>query len=349
MTYSPGGSSAPARIHAVGFPRWKKPIVRQCFAGSKVDFLEKGVPVAEDACVAVWGNATAPPGLGPAGQVFRLEDGFLRSVGLGADIVRPLSWVVDPVGIYYDATRPSGLERILGGHPFDPSLLERAGALRERIIAERITKYNVDHLAWQRPSSATRVILVPGQVESDASIALGAPGISRNMELLRAVRESNPGAYVLYKPHPDVVARMRLPGADEGLATRWCDEIITNVEMGMLLSSVDEVHVLTSLAGFEALLRGKPVTCYGQPFYAGWGLTKDLLPPTRRTRRLGLDELLAGVLILYPIYLHPTANKIIQPEEALDLLIAWRARTGGRNPWWHEGYRAVVRKIAGVR
>src|SRR5690606_7910299 len=38
-----------------------------------------------------------------------LEDGFLRSVGLGESGATSLSVVVDDLGIYYDATRPSRL------------------------------------------------------------------------------------------------------------------------------------------------------------------------------------------------------------------------------------------------
>ena len=76
--------------------------------------------------------------------------------------------------------------------------------------------------------------------------------------------------------------------------------------MDALLSVVDEVHTLTSLTGFEALLRGVKVCAYGGPFYAGWGLTEDCATEraflARRTARLTLDELTAGVLLLYPSY-----------------------------------------------
>ncbi|SUV87835.1 capsular polysaccharide export protein [Bordetella pertussis] len=44
---------------------------------------------------------------------------------------------------------------------------------------------------------------------------------------------------------------------------------------------------------------------YGKPFYAGWGLTEDRAadwPRDRRTRRLSLDELVAGTLLRYPLY-----------------------------------------------
>jgi capsular polysaccharide export protein len=91
-----------------------------------------------------------------------------------------------------------------------------------------------------------------------------------------------------------------------------------------LLPVVDEVHLMTSLTGFEALLRGKKVTCYGQPFYAGWGLTTDIVPISRRTRVLCLDELVAGALIMYPRYASRVTQRTIPPEQALDELLAWR-------------------------
>jgi capsular polysaccharide export protein len=38
-----------------------------------------------------------------------------------------------------------------------------------------------------------------------------------------------------------------------------------------LINQVNEVWTMTSLLGFEALIRGKSVTCLGLPFYCGWG------------------------------------------------------------------------------
>ncbi|MDD2741856.1 MAG: beta-3-deoxy-D-manno-oct-2-ulosonic acid transferase [Rhodocyclaceae bacterium] len=281
--------------------------------------------------------------------IWRIEDGFLRSVGLGAELARPVSWVIDRRGIYYDAMVVSDLEYILSSASFDLALCARAAHLRGRIVAARLTKYNVGGLKWQRPVGVQRVILVPGQVESDASLAFGAPGERTNMGLLRRVREANPKAYVIYKPHPDVLARLRKEGADEQFAASWCDEVVTEVSLGDLLAEVDEVHVLTSLSGFEALLRGKPVTCYGQPFYSGWGLTIDILPHPRRQRKLSLDALVAGALIEYPLYLSRDGQCLISPEEALDSLLAWRERKGSKSPWWQGIYRFFLRLFIGVR
>ncbi|MGB9609342.1 MAG: beta-3-deoxy-D-manno-oct-2-ulosonic acid transferase [Bryobacteraceae bacterium] len=335
-------------IHALGFSRWKREAVRLCFAGQRVVFVERAGQVPERAWLAVWGMHT-PHGLPDGVRLLRLEDGFLRSVGLGADLIRPLSLVVDSRGMYFDATQASDLEVLLETGEFDEALLARARALRERIVQAGLTKYNVGSAVWQPPVTGQLCILVPGQVETDASIAFGAPGIRRNLDLLRAVREANPDAYVVYKPHPDVVAGLRAQGAGEDDAARWCDEVVVDAPMDALLSAVDEVHVLTSLAGFEALLRGKRVTCYGQPFYAGWGLTHDVVPLARRTRRLTLDELVAGCLILYPRYLNYERGMQIPAEDVLDRLQLWRTRSGRRTPWWRHLTRMVLRRVVGVR
>lgn len=335
----------PATVYALGFSIYKKPIVRSFFQGSTVRFMRKAAAVPQGATLAVWGRSE--PAANRAANIIRLEDGFIRSVGLGADLVRPLSWVMDGRGIYYDVTRPSDLEHLLQTATFDAALLGRAQALRERLVAQRLTKYNVGAASQQRSphqeeGTKRRVILVPGQVESDASLLYGAPGMRRNLDLLRAVRAANPQAHLIYKPHPDVVAGLRRKGRCEEDAARWCDEVVADVSMGELLLQVDEVHTLTSLTGFEALLRGKRVVCYGQPFYAGWGLTEDVLPVARRTRRLSLDELVAGALILYPVYVSRKTGNATTPERALDELLAWRAQCATGLPWWRKGLRRIL-------
>ncbi|MEX5433779.1 hypothetical protein WCD93_31650, partial [Klebsiella michiganensis] len=99
------------------------------------------------------------------------------------------------------------------------------------------------------------------------------------------------------------------------------------------------VHVLTSQSGFEALLRGVPVTTYGQPFYAGWGLTEDRdLDPqvqARRSRRLTLDELVAGTLLLYPTYVSRITNRFTTAEQTLYELQQWHAlpQPGAPSRW----------------
>lgn len=336
--------SLSSQVFAYGFSFRKRSIVRR-FVGDAVTvhFIRNTQHLLAGDTLLLWGSRALPQGTKQGINVVRMEDGFLRSVGLGAELVHPLSWVIDHRGIYYDATRPSDLEHLLQNTEFSSELLQRAAVLRSRIVASELTKYNVGTHVWQRPALAQQVILVPGQVENDASIRFGAPGIASNLVLLKTVRAAYPEAYIVYKPHPDVVAGLRRKGKKESEAQRWCNEIVTDVSMGQLLSVVDEVHVLTSLAGFEALLRGKKVVCYGQPFYAGWGLTQDKLRFVRRTRHLSLDALVAGALILYPTYIsREPGMQSSTAERALDELLSWRVGVKEKIPWWRKIMRSVL-------
>ena len=237
--------------------------------------------------------------------LLRMEDGFLRSVGLGANLEPPSSLVLDSRGVYYDPSQASDLEHIFNTTEFDETLLRQAAELRRLITSSRLSKYNVG--AAEVPIRALEAggrprVLVPGQVENDASVLRGGGAVRTNLQLLEAVRAARPDAFIVYKPHPDVEAGLRpgvIPAED---LERLADQVAVNASIAHLLDQVDEVHTLTSLAGFEALLKGLQVYTYGLPFYAGWGLTFDREHCARRTRRLGLDELVAGALILYPRY-----------------------------------------------
>ncbi|QNM83811.1 beta-3-deoxy-D-manno-oct-2-ulosonic acid transferase [Sphingomonas sabuli] len=305
---------------AVGFARWKRPTVAPLlWSGQPVRFARLADDLGSDGRVAVWKSRTPKAALArleAAGTTFlEVEDGFIRSAGLGADCVPPLSIVVDETGIYFDPRQTSDLERILQAGEFDDAILERARRLREVIVASGISKYATAAQPAQRRRGPKRQILVPGQVEDDRSVLSGGGNVRTNLELLRRVRERAPDAHILYKPHPDVEAGHRKGAISDEVVLTLADEVVRDLAVSGLLAAVDEVHVNTSLAGFEALLREKPVTTYGVPFFAGWGLTTDLgQVPERRTAKLTLDELVAGALLLYPRYLDPTTGLPCPPE-----------------------------------
>ena len=340
----------PAPVYAPGFSRWKHAAVRTAFAGRELRFVRPEAPIPAGATVAVWGQP--PPALAARAdlRIHRLEDGFLRSVGLGAELIRPLSWVVDRRGIYYDATTPSDLEVLLETAPFTAAERARAAHFRARVVASGLTKYNLGGSRWTRPATASRVVLAVGQVESDASLRFGAPGLHTNAALVGAVRAEAPDAFLIYKPHPDVIGGLRAAGVGEATIAQQVDAVLPHADLHQLLAEVDEVHVITSLAGFEALLREVRVICHGLPFYAGWGLTEDRCAAPRRSRRLTLDDLVAGALLRYPRYFSRDNRQSVSPEEALDSLLAWRADEARRGPsWWRPLRRAVVKRVVGVR
>jgi len=266
-----------------------------------------------------------------------MEDGFLRSRGLGSDFNAALSAVIDPEGIHFDGSRPSALEQALEAGQTPAEDIARARALRQVLVERGLSKYNLGGATpppdW--PTDGPRVLIV-GQVENDRSILLGCEDIHTNAGLVRAVRERLPDAFLIYRDHPDTVAGNRPGRLDEDTA-RLVDARAEGLDITACLDACDTLATMTSLTGFEALLRGKRVMTWGRPFYAGWGLTEDALAFPRRTRRVDLDTLIAEALIRYPLYVTPDgypseaedlARQLADPEPPAD-----SGRTGGLRRW----------------
>jgi capsular polysaccharide export protein len=305
---------------AVGFALWKRQTVAPLLwdGGAAVPFAGNRDDAKRGDRIAVWKSRTGAHTLAllerSSAELIEVEDGFIRSVGLGADCVPPLSIVVDRGGIYFDPSGASDLEQLLEKGEFPADLLDRARQLRKLVVELGISKYGVGQTRLERRQTGKRHLLVVGQVEDDRAVADGG-GPSTNLELLKRVRDANPGGHLIYKPHPDVEAGHRTGAVPREICLALADELAPEAPISSVIELVDEVHVNTSLAGFEALIRGKPVTAYGVPFYAGWGLTRDLGPvPGRRTRRRNLDELVAAALLLYPRYLDPVTRLPCPPE-----------------------------------
>lgn len=315
------------RIFCFGFHLYKRRYVRDFLRcpGNEVVFARSArqavrMGIDSDSHILAWGHREGADVRALSERLgtpmWRMEDGFLRSVGLGSDLVAPASLVVDRAGMYYDPRTASDLERILQQAAFTSEDLQRARALRTKIVRQGISKYNLGNAHDARLSvpSDRPVVVVPGQVEDDASIRFGCVDVTTNLGLLRRVRELRPDAFIVFKPHPDVISRNRRGRVSEAAALRHCDLVVVDASLAACLASAHEVHTLTSLAGFEALLRGVQVHVYGRPFYAGWGLTHDQHPVERRTRRLQLDELVAGTLLHYPRYLSEVTGHFTTPE-----------------------------------
>lgn len=317
-----------ARIGAALASETGPPAFRRTAAGAVAQARARG------GAIAVWATreprrlraAAAAAGV----AVLRVEDGFLRSAGLGAGFLPGGSIALDARGVAFDPATPSDLEAMLEAAAFSPAMLARAERLRAALVGRGVTKYNLAGTAAPPTVSPGRLrLLVPGQVEDDASVRLGAmAGPRRNIDLLRAARAAEPGAFILYRPHPDVAAGYRAGHVPPVEALVFADAVQADAAMPALLDWCDTVHTITSLTGFEALLRGKRVICHGMPFYAGWGLTEDRQALPRRTRRLSLDALVAGALIAYPRCVDPVTELPCPPEVLVDRLtqpLVWQA------------------------
>ncbi|EFP1606492.1 capsular polysaccharide biosynthesis protein, partial [Campylobacter jejuni] len=255
-------------------------------------------------------------------KVSLVEDGFIRSISLGSDLTRPFSLIVDDKGLYIDPNKASKLEELLQNEIFDENMLNRAKNIIKILLENRFSKYNgLKHENLKiNAKIGQKIILIPAQVEDDASMILGGFGLS-TLDLLKEVRSKNQDAYIIFKPHPDVLSGNRVGLKDETRILEFCDEIVKDCSIDSAIKIADEIHTITSTSGFDALLRAKKVFTYGMPFYAGWGLTKDKHRCERRTRKLSLEELVAGALITYPRYINPKTKTLCEIEVCLDIML----------------------------
>lgn len=330
-----------ASAFVFGFSPWKEHLAtwlpeRRVYRAErslgKVEFYLRWAPRmlwSLDSRVYVWGYKQ-PDFLEQFCQKYgiplvRVEDGFLRSVALGSTNAPPLSLCFDAPVLYYDATAVSRLERLLETYPFDadPKLLARARAGMERLLQTRLSKYNsataVDIAGIYGPKRTKRV-LVLGQVEGDMSIHKGCVNPIAPHELVRVAANENPGAQIIYKPHPETLHGARATGAIPQDVRDAALVLEQNIALADAFETIDHVYTITSLSGFEALLRGIKVTCLGLPFYAGWGPTEDRQPCPRRTAKRDVVEIFAAAYLLYPKYYDPRLRKKITFEEAVSLL-----------------------------
>jgi len=278
--------------------------------------------------------------------LYRIEDGFLRSLGLGSDFNAPASLVVDQRGLYLDPARPSDLEVLLNEYDCTPADISRALKLKKLILSARLSKYNVGAESnLVLPANNSSHVLVIGQVEDDESVRRGCDKVRNNTELLTAVRAANPNAWIRYKPHPDVVAGNRKGKVDAQVLRENADAVDAEASIVDCIDACDELHTMTSLSGFEALMRGKRVVTYGAPFYAGWGLSEDHQPIARRKRRRTLDELVYLSLIMYPRYVDIQTGEFTTPEDLVNTIISHRAMNKSKSSGWSARQASKVANI----
>ena len=310
---------------AYGFSSWKKKFISSFLGFPKLNLkFNRYLKPKRTANILAWGkNAKKLKDLNYQ-NVVTVEDGFIRSVGLGAELVRPCSLVFDDIGIYYDATQPSRLEHLLQTHNVTDKQKLRAQNLIRLLIDLNISKYNVGNLQQINRPEHQHVLLVVGQVEDDMSIQLGGIDIKTNLALLQKVREKNPDSYIIYKPHPDVLAGLRKGKIQSEVLLKYADHIELNASILQCFEICNEVHTITSLSGFEALLRGISVHCYGLPFYAGWGLTHDLHQCKRRIRKVDLESLVYIALVEYASYNLVNTQQLklpqVRPEDVIQFI-----------------------------
>ncbi|MEP4558968.1 hypothetical protein [Cobetia amphilecti] len=315
-------------VVAVGCNDWKLGFVSDYLPGFRVAFLPRkkvgldavriliGLKVKPEV-VMIWGYTEKyflNRYLKNVGcQVWRIEDGFVRSSELGAKHSTPYSLVIDRSGFYYNCYGPSDIENILKSTDFSnidelDSRAEYAMGLMKRL---EISKYNPPILQREQSVRLKKRILVIGQVDGDASIKHGNPDGWNSEELIKLAYYENPGAEIIYRPHPEVYRGFQKSAFKKKRIEKLAIVSSPDVDVISCIKNSDHVYTITSLTGLEALIRGKVVTVVGAPFYSGWGLTDDRVDIPRRGRKLTLNQLFYAAYVIYPKYLGSLSNSYI--------------------------------------
>lgn len=240
-----------------------------------------------------------------------LEDGFLRSIQPGK--ASPgFSLVVDYEGIYYDSTRPSTLENLLNS---DGQLLAGIEDAVERakhlILAHHLSKYNhAPRLtATDLREHDSQRVLVVDQTAGDSSVEMGGANAHTFRRMLAAALAENPQATIYVKTHPEVSSNTKRGYLTDVVDDRRTVVLRHPINPMSLVAEMDRVYTVTSTMGFEALLAGRQVTCFGIPWYAGWGVTDDRQSCGRRRRSRSINELFAAAYFHYTTYINPRDHK----------------------------------------
>ncbi|GAA6135084.1 capsular polysaccharide biosynthesis protein [Oceaniserpentilla sp. 4NH20-0058] len=305
-------------LSAPNFSLWKRSFIPEFIAQSanKITFLKR--KRAEQ--TLIWGMKQPE-----VVDCWRIEDGFIRSVGLGADLRRPSSLVVDKQGIYYNGKQASDLEGLLDSYQLNEYEQVRAEKLISQLKHSDITKYNVesaDDVEQIKLSAGDRaIVLVTGQFQQDLSMEFGAIDIKDNLSLLKQVRCDYPDAYIIYKEHPDVYSGVRPGRLSDAEVKQFADLYLSSTSLLSLFAITDRLCTICSLAGFEALIRGVSVSTYGLPFYGGWGLTQDNYSYPRRNKKVSVNELVYITLVLYSRYVNWETRSITAVESTISQIV----------------------------
>lgn len=261
-----------------------------------------------------------------------VEAGFLRSVLLDNSCSiydQAVCFFVDDLGFHFDPTSPTRLECLLNDPHCNPTPveLERARALRARIVNTRLTKYNDQPMMVPVGPKRSQRVLVVEQARNDWAVLKSGGNRQSFTSILRAAIDENPHSEIIVKMHPDSLdgkrGGLRRSYFGRLLGSRRVTVVREKVNPFALLESIDTVYVFSSMLGFEAALLGKEVHVFGKPCYAGWGFTRDrhLLP--RRVRQRSLDEFVYFTYVAYQHY-KDLAGQWCSPEDGVEIILALR-------------------------
>lgn len=266
-----------------------------------------------------------------------LEDGFIRSQGLWTDPNEPtLSVIMDSRAVYYNSLQPSLLEEILNSDfEFTPAQIERARVVIAEIIRNKISKYNhapVVDLDFR--VEGKRAILIVDQKAGDMSIKYGSATDDSFLKMLKTAMDFGDDVEIIIKQHPCAIsgspdeAHFTVSSLGAAASRDNVHLVAFDVNPYSLINAVDEVWVVSSGMGFEALMAGKKVRCFGVPFYANWGVTQDYVEVPRRQNKRSVEEIFYAFYVMLSRYVDPRTGRLCEVETLVDYFSSMVASRG---------------------
>ncbi len=244
-------------------------------------------------------------------EIWRAEDGFVRSADLGANGATPYSLVFDKKGLYYNTDGSSELNDLLDRYSISDKTLKEGKKLFNLFQESNTSKYNPYFTKKNHTIKTTQSILVIGQVDSDASLRFGNTEGWNAEDMVRLAKMENPSAQIIYRPHPEIFKGYQDSKFKFDKVKFFAEIQSPEVDIIDAINKADHIYTICSLAGLEAVLRNKKVTVLGRAFYGGWGLTDDRVEYVHRSRQLTRLELFVIAYIVYPKYLCSLEDSVL--------------------------------------
>ena len=207
-------------------------------------------------------------------KIIYIEDGFIQSI-LGEKKKIPLSISNDKKSIYYNCTRRSQLEDLIIENLTNEEII-RAETIRKMWIEKRISKFN--YIKEAKFIENKKYILVIDQTKGDLSIKYGDANEKTFEFMLNWAINKWKDYSIVIREHPEVVRGNKIGHYKKDRVDN--KKVFLSSDIGNpcnLIENAEAICTVTSQIGFEALLWNKPTYVFGMPFYAGWGLTQDVL------------------------------------------------------------------------
>ena len=318
----------PRKLAVLNAQKWKKPYYDKFMQFSTLRYIsEKDLhTLKREEGLISWGqrfNQSHLDYLRRKGfKVYQCEDGFLRSFGLGCEFTKPFSLSFDDKGLYANPKLGSSLAESIS-HSLNCAQAKEARLFIKLFRSLKLTKYmsigsslSNELLDLLVKNNEKRILLVCGQVSDDVSFLNSDFNLLTFQNLVNQLKKENPHSFLIYRPHPDCFKGIRQGEVDlEG-----ADFIDIKSNISSLIDLSDEVHVVNSLTGVEALMLGKKVVCWGNSWYSGRGLTEDKNSLITKKEPVSLEQLVYIAYIYNPIYFDYSSNQYTSVFNLLEVI-----------------------------